>query len=75
MIVTPKIEHLQMIITEIKQMTLRLYLNSFVISFTSGFAVYNYIFSTNIMLVSCILHTRIRRTNYKGVDPEFSQNI
>ena len=75
MIVTPKFKHLQVIVTEIKQMTLRLYLSYLiaksVIPFTSGYAVYNTIFSKNIMLVAHTYSFFTRRTNCLGVDPEF----
>ena len=63
MIVTPKIEHVQVIVTEIKQMTFRLYINyliaKFAITFTSLYAIYtatikNNIFSKNIMLAAYI---------------------
>ena len=71
MIVTPKIKHLQVIVTEMKQMTLRLYLSYLiakcVIPFTSGYAVYN----TIIMLVAYTYSFFTRRTNCQGVDPEF----
>ena len=63
MIVTPKIEHVQVIVTEIEQMTLHVYLSyliaKFAITFTSLHAIYtatikNNIFSKNIMLVAYI---------------------
>ena len=63
MIVTPKFEHVQVIVTATKQMTLRVYLNyliaKFAITFTSLYAIYtatikNYIFSKNIMLEAYI---------------------
>ena len=60
MIVTPKIEHVQMIVTEMKQMTLHLYLiyliAKFVIPFTYmyAYAAYNNFFSKNIMFVAYI---------------------
>ena len=64
MIVTPKIEHMQVIVTEIKQMTLSLYLSyliaKFAITFTSLYAIYMYTgtikkkISKNIMLAAFI---------------------
>ena len=63
MIVTPKIELVQVIVTEIKQMTLSLYLSylitKFTITFTSLYAIYMYTgtikkISKNIMLAAFI---------------------
>ena len=51
MIVTPKIEHMQVIVTEIKQMTLSLYLiylmAKFAITFTFLYAIYMYTIKKN----------------------------
>ena len=68
MIVTPKIEHVQVIVTEIKQMTLSLYLSylmaKFAITFTSLYAIYMYTvtikkITKNIMLAALMHYSHV----------------
>ena len=58
MIVTPKIEHVQVIVTEIKQMTLRLYLSYLIAKVVIPFTLmlYTLIFSVRTLIYACSVY-------------------